>query len=459
MIVKVCGMRDASNVEALSQLAIDMIGFIFYPKSPRFVGEVAPPTPEGVKRVGVFVNSSLSEILSRVERHKLDYVQLHSDESPAMCRELKQSGVGVVKAISISCADDLVRCAAYQGAVDYLLFDTKCSGYGGSGERFNWSLLSSYCGATPFLLSGGVDADSLSAIGAIDNPAFAGVDLNSRFEVAPAVKDIAKLENFIEKLKNLGTMNRIDNLFATKGRDILSVYYPAGYPSLDDTMPILEALEARGVDMVELGIPFSDPMADGVVIQEAATQALKGGITLTKIFEQISSMRPSIKIPVLLMGYLNPIMHYGFERFCEDCSRVGVDGLVIPDLPFKEYVTDYKSIAERYGLRVVMFISPETEEERIRLIDKTASGFIYMVSTAGTTGVGDTFGADGYFERVESMSLATPRLIGFGISNRERREVAARWSSGAIIGSHFVKLLSTSNSVEKAVERLITDIL
>ncbi len=255
-------------------------------------------------------------------------------------------------------------------------------------------------------------------------------------------------------------MNRIDNLFATKSKNILSVYYPAGFPNLDDTYTILGELQGQGVDMVELGIPFSDPMADGVVIQQASTKALSNGISLKKLFSQIENMRPDITIPVLLMGYLNPILHYGFEAFCADCQRVGVDGVIIPDLPFKEYLSDFKSVAEHYGLKVVMFISPETSEERIHLIDTQASGFIYMVSTAGTTGARGSFvgSGDDYFQRVNSMELNHPRLIGFGVSNKETFDSASSASSGAIIGSHFVKLLGSCDSVPSAVSQLLADI-
>ncbi len=255
-------------------------------------------------------------------------------------------------------------------------------------------------------------------------------------------------------------MNRIDNLFATKGKDILSVYYPAGFPRIDDTYPILRELQSQGVDMVELGVPFSDPMADGVVIQQASTKALSNGMTLKKLFSQIENMRPEITIPVLLMGYLNPILHYGFEDFCADCKRVGVDGVIIPDLPFKEYISDFKEIAGEYEIKVVMFISPETSEERIKLIDTHASGFIYMVSSAGTTGARGSFvgTGDDYFQRVDAMGLKHPRLIGFGISNKDTFESAIAASNGAIVGSHFVKLLDSSDSIESAVTQLLSDL-
>ncbi len=254
-------------------------------------------------------------------------------------------------------------------------------------------------------------------------------------------------------------MNRIDKLFSEKKSDILSVYYPAGFPNLDDTMLILSELQGQGVDMVELGIPFSDPMADGVVIQQASTKSLENGMSLKLIFSQIENMRETITIPVILMGYLNPIMHYGFEKFCEDCKRVGVDGVIIPDLPYKEYMADFKSVADKYEINVVMFISPETSDERVRLIDANTRGFIYMVSSAGTTGARSSFAGsgDGYFERIDSMSLNNPRMIGFGVSSAETFRAACDSSAGAIIGSHFVKLLESEVSVKDAVAKLRSD--
>ena len=256
-------------------------------------------------------------------------------------------------------------------------------------------------------------------------------------------------------------MNKIDKLFTEKQSDILSIYYPAGYPKLDDTMPILRELQNQGVDMVELGIPFSDPMADGVIIQNAATKALKNGISLKKLFAQIENMRNEIHIPVILMGYLNPIMHFGFEDFCKECKRVGVDGLIIPDLSFQNFINDYKKIAEKLDIKMIMFISPETSEERIRLIDGHSSGFIYMVSSAGTTGTKTSFAQNQkeYFEKVNGMNLKKPRMIGFGISNHETYKAATANAQGAIIGSHFVKILGEEGSIQDKVKKLMESIL
>lgn len=252
-------------------------------------------------------------------------------------------------------------------------------------------------------------------------------------------------------------MNRITNLFETKQNGILSVYFTAGYPKLDDTVIVLKELEKKGIDMVEVGIPFSDPMADGVVIQEAATQALRNGMSLRCLFDQLKDMRKEVQIPVILMGYLNPIMQFGFEDFCKKCVETGVDGMIIPDLPFADYMSDYKAIAESYGLKIIMLITPETSEERIRLIDEHTSGFIYMVSSAATTGAQQSFNEQkqAYFRRINSMNLRNPRLVGFGISNKATFDAAASNSSGAIIGSKFIQLLKSEDTIVKAIDALL----
>ena len=252
-------------------------------------------------------------------------------------------------------------------------------------------------------------------------------------------------------------MNRITNLFQTQKEKILSVYFTAGYPRLNDTMPILRALQEKGIHMVEVGIPFSDPMADGPVIQEAATKALRNGMSLHLLFDQLKGMRQEVKIPVILMGYLNPIMQFGFERFCQCCVEVGVDGVIIPDLPYAEYMAEYKEIADRFDLKFIMLITPETSEERIRLIDAHTSGFIYMVSSAATTGAQRSFDEvkQAYFRRIDALRLRNPRLVGFGISNKATYEAAAAYSSGAIIGSKFVQLLGSEPTPAEAVDKLL----
>lgn len=252
-------------------------------------------------------------------------------------------------------------------------------------------------------------------------------------------------------------MNRITNLFETKKDGILSVYFTVGYPRLEDTTPILRELETKGINMVEVGIPFSDPMADGPVIQESSTQALRNGMSIRLLFQQLKGIRQSVQIPIILMGYLNPIMQYGFEAFCQSCVEVGVDGMIIPDLPYADYMADYKAIADRYDLKMIMLITPETSEERIRLIDAHTSGFIYMVSSAATTGAQQSFNEQkqAYFRRINAMNLRNPRLVGFGISNKATFEAAASNSSGAIIGSKFVQLLKSEPTISGAVDQLL----
>lgn len=252
-------------------------------------------------------------------------------------------------------------------------------------------------------------------------------------------------------------MNRINQLFQTKKKDILSIYFCAGHPELNNTIPVLRALQDGGIDMCEIGIPFSDPMADGPVIQGAATEALRNGMSLRLLFEQLKDVRSEIHMPLLLMGYLNVIYRFGFEKFCQKCQECGIDGAIIPDLPFDIYVKKYKPIAERYGLRIIMLITPETSAERIRLIDQHTDGFIYQVSTDATTGAQNTFGPAtiAYFERIQAMQLSNPTLVGFGISNKATLDATRQYSKGSIIGSKFVRLLEDSASPAEAVKALM----
>ncbi|MCD8178056.1 MAG: tryptophan synthase subunit alpha [Tannerellaceae bacterium] len=253
-------------------------------------------------------------------------------------------------------------------------------------------------------------------------------------------------------------MNRITTLFEKKKNGILSVYFTAGYPQLDNTTRILKAMQQKGIDMVEVGIPFSDPMADGPVIQESSTVALCNGMSLRILFEQLKNVRnEGITIPIVLMGYLNPIMNFGFEAFCEKAAGVGVDGIIIPDLPFADYMAEYKDVAAKYDLKMIMLITPETSEERIRLIDDHTDGFIYMVSSAAITGAQKSFNEEkqAYFRRINAMNLKNPRLVGFGISNKETFEAAAFNSSGAIIGSKFIQLVGTEPTPEQAIDKLL----
>ncbi len=252
-------------------------------------------------------------------------------------------------------------------------------------------------------------------------------------------------------------MNKINKLFAeNKDRKLLSLYFCAGCPTLEGTGNVIKTLEKRGIDMIEVGVPFSDPMADGPVIQAAATRALKNGMTLRKLFTQLDQIKDEVQIPLILMGYLNVMMQYGFEAFFKKCAECGVSGSIIPDLPFKDYL-ELKPIADKYDIRIIMLITPETSEERIRFIDEHTDGFIYMVSSAATTGAQQSFdeAKQEYFRRINGMNLRNPRMIGFGISNKQTLESSQQNAAGAIIGSKFVQLLSEAEGdADKAMDRL-----
>jgi tryptophan synthase alpha chain len=252
-------------------------------------------------------------------------------------------------------------------------------------------------------------------------------------------------------------MNKISALFQNKRQHILSVYFTAGFPELNDTAAIIRELQKAGVDMIEVGIPFSDPMADGPVIQDSSMVALRNGMTLKRLFSQLAAVRSDVSIPLVMMGYLNPVMQYGFEDFCRDCRATGISGMIIPDLPFSDYVRSYKPMADRYGLKMIMLITPETSEERIRMIDHHTDGFIYMVSSAATTGAQSSFEekTQAYFRRINALGLRNPRLIGFGISNRETLITAFENASGAIIGSRFISLLAVERRPAEAVRKLM----
>lgn len=255
-------------------------------------------------------------------------------------------------------------------------------------------------------------------------------------------------------------MNNISKVFNEKRRNILSVYFTAGFPDLEDTPVIMKSLQKAGADLVEVGIPFSDPVADGPTIQESNKIALENGITLKKILKQLYIIKDDLKIPVILMGYLNPIYQYGIEDFCKDCQGAGVTGLIIPDLPIKEYITSYNSVFEQYGLVNIFLITPQTSENRIREIDQISNAFIYMVSSASTTGAkkGLTDEQFTYFKRVNAMHLKSPLLIGFGISDHGSFQQASSYANGAIIGSAFIKILRESNNLEKDIIAYIQDI-
>jgi tryptophan synthase alpha chain len=253
-------------------------------------------------------------------------------------------------------------------------------------------------------------------------------------------------------------MNKINKLFAERPQDkkFLSLYFCAGSPTLEGTGDVIKAMQRRGIDFIEVGIPFSDPLADGPVIQSAATQALKNGMNLKTLFAQLKAIKGDVQIPLILMGYLNPILHYGIDEFCKSCVESGVSGMIIPDLPFKDYQDIVKPVADKYDLRIIMLITPETSEERIRFIDDNTDGFIYMVSSAAITGAQKSFddAKQEYFHRINQMSLRNPRMIGFGISNKQTLEAAQNNAAGAIIGSKFVTLLSESKDADEALDKL-----
>ena len=242
-------------------------------------------------------------------------------------------------------------------------------------------------------------------------------------------------------------MNRI-NQTLNQDKKLLSIYFTAGFPQLEDTVPILEQLQEADVDMIELGLPFSDPLADGPTIQESSTQALRNGMTTDKLFTQLEGIRARIHVPLIVMGYFNPMMQYGVERFCKRCQEVGIDGLIIPDLPADVYHTQYQSLFQQYGLLNMFLITPQTPDERIRYIDQVSEGFIYMVSSAATTGAQGSFGdtQQHYFQRIADMKLQSKLLVGFGISNAETYQAAVAHSQGAIIGSAFIKHLEANGN-------------
>ncbi len=247
-------------------------------------------------------------------------------------------------------------------------------------------------------------------------------------------------------------MNRIQQKLQ-EDKKLLSIYFSAGYPNLNDTVTIIQNLEKNGVDMIEIGLPFSDPLADGPTIQESSTQALYNGMTTKLLFEQLKDIRQAVKIPLIIMGYFNPMLQYGVEEFCQKCAEIGIDGLIIPDLPVDIYAENYKAIFEKYGLINVFLITPQTSEERIRFIDSVSNGFIYMVSSASVTGSQSGFGntQEDYFKRIAAMNLKNPQIVGFGINNRETFTQATQYAKGAIIGSAFIKNL-TENGVSSIGE-------
>lgn len=254
-------------------------------------------------------------------------------------------------------------------------------------------------------------------------------------------------------------MNRISDLFHQK-RNILSIYFTAGYPHLNDTTIIIEELQKSGVDIIEIGIPFSDPLADGATIQRSSSMALKNGMSLKLLFTQLQNIREAVHVPLILMGYLNPLLQFGIENFCRKAAAAGIDGVIIPDLPLDEYIERYKTIFEKYGLANILLVTPQTSENRIRLIDRHSSGFIYLVSSASITGAKEIVNAEQkkYFERIQNMNLKNPVLTGFGISNAASFKEVCKYSHGAIIGSAFITALQKTGNMIKDISEFINSI-
>jgi tryptophan synthase alpha chain len=255
-------------------------------------------------------------------------------------------------------------------------------------------------------------------------------------------------------------MNRIKSLFENKREGVLSVYYTAGFPSLHDTVAIAQHLRDAGVDIIEIGIPFSDPVADGPVIQMSNKQALDQGMTLRLLLEQVKAIRESVQLPMVLMGYLNPVMQYGFEEFFRDAALAGVDGVILPDLPLEEYASTYQPLLKKYNLVNTLLVTPQTPEDRVRKMDQLTEGFLYAVSSSSTTGARSDFSKDqeSYFQRLKKMNLKNPFLIGFGVSNASTFQTVCRYAAGAIVGSAFIRALSESkdlgDTTKKFVEQL-----
>jgi tryptophan synthase alpha chain len=255
-------------------------------------------------------------------------------------------------------------------------------------------------------------------------------------------------------------VSRIRNLFQKKQIGVLNIYTTAGFPNLSDTLPIMQALQANGADLIELGMPYSDPLADGPVIQDSSSRAIANGMTLTLLFDQLKNMREAIHVPVILMGYMNPVLQFGFENFCANAAAVGVDGLILPDLPEYEFETEYGAIIRKYGLDFIFLVTPETVESRLRKLDKLSTGFLYAVSSSSTTGgnkemtdIGD------YLKRLQSMHLQNPVLVGFGIKDKATFESACAHANGAIIGSAFIKAIGEAEDVSLATKEFLDGIL
>jgi tryptophan synthase alpha chain len=255
-------------------------------------------------------------------------------------------------------------------------------------------------------------------------------------------------------------MSRLKQLFDRKRSKVLGVYYTAGFPELNSTMELMQALQDNAVDMIELGMPYSDPLADGPVIQASGSKALQNGMSIARLFDQLREMRASISIPVLLMGYLNPILQYGFEKFCEAAATAGVDGLILPDLPIYEFETEYGPIIKKHGLDFVFLVTPETSGERIKKVDALSTGFLYAVSSSSTTGGSQNLAnQQDYFRRLSTLGLINPVVVGFGVRDKASFEAACQHSNGAIIGTAFIRAIDQAPDIRKATKEFIGKIL
>src|SRR6186713_3492662 len=254
-------------------------------------------------------------------------------------------------------------------------------------------------------------------------------------------------------------MKRIKNLFQKKTNNILNVYCTAGFPQLDSTIEVMKALQENGADIIELGMPYSDPIADGPVIQHSSSIALANGMTINKLFEQLKDLRKEITIPVILMGYMNPVLQYGFEKFCADAAAVGIDGLILPDLPEHEFETEYGAIIKKHGLDFIFLVTPETSDGRIRKLDELSSGFLYAVSSSSTTGSDKNMtDVRSYLQKLKGMNLKNPVLVGFGIKDRSTFETACANANGAIIGTAYIKALAEPGNVAEITRKFLESI-
>jgi tryptophan synthase alpha chain len=255
-------------------------------------------------------------------------------------------------------------------------------------------------------------------------------------------------------------MNRIEQLFQNKTSRVLNIYCTAGYPQLNSTMEVMKALQDSGADMIELGMPYSDPLADGPIIQASSAKAIHNGMTITRLFSDLKDFRKTIRIPVILMGYMNPALQYGFEKFCAAAADAGIDGLILPDLPMYEYETEYSAIINKYGLKFIFLVTPETSEDRIRQLDQLSSGFLYAVSSSSTTGKEKSIDQQmSYFKKLKDMNLKNPVLIGFGIKDSNTFNAACEYANGAIIGTAYIRALESNGSIQTTTKAFIDGVI